>query len=160
DGSFSIIDRKKEIYKLSQGEYVSPIKVENVYSRLPVISQIIVTGYPHESFSVAIVVPDEVTLRSKINDLKLIDEMDMVSFTDLCKLKGVIDAVQSEMDQHAIAYKLSGIEKARKIYLESSPFSVENLLLTPTLKLKRRYALKFYRSHIDEMYKKKKRVII
>ncbi len=58
NGSIRIIDRAKNIFKLAQGEYISPEKLENVYIQSPYINQIHVHGDSLQSFLVAIVVPD------------------------------------------------------------------------------------------------------
>ena len=59
NGSVKIIDRSKNIFKLSQGEYIAPEKLENVFVLSPYIAQSMVYGNSLESCVVAIVVPDE-----------------------------------------------------------------------------------------------------
>lgn len=58
NGTLAIIDRKKHIFKLSQGEYIVPEKIEGIYSRSQFVSQIFVYGEPIKSSLVAIIVPE------------------------------------------------------------------------------------------------------
>ena len=58
NGSIRIVDRAKNIFKLAQGEYIAPEKLENVYVQSSYIQQIHVHGDSLQSFLVAIVVPD------------------------------------------------------------------------------------------------------
>jgi len=58
NGALKIIDRKKNILKLSQGEYVAPLHLEEIYQSLEYIKEIYVYGDSLKSYLVAIVVPD------------------------------------------------------------------------------------------------------
>ena len=58
NGSVRIIDRAKNIFKLAQGEYIAPEKLENVYVQSSFITQIHVHGDSLQSYLVAIIVPD------------------------------------------------------------------------------------------------------
>lgn len=59
NGSLKIIDRAKNIFKLSQGEYIAPEKLENIYVLCPLIAQIMVYGDSLKNCCVAIIVIDE-----------------------------------------------------------------------------------------------------
>lgn len=59
NGTLKVIDRKKHIFKLAQGEYVAPEKIESVFSRMQLVSQCYIDGISTETFLIAIVVPDE-----------------------------------------------------------------------------------------------------
>ena len=65
-----IVDRLKHIFKLSQGEYVAPEKIEQVYSQTPLICQVFVDGSPLRSYPVALVVPDGDALCKALNSLE------------------------------------------------------------------------------------------
>jgi len=58
NGSAKIIDRSKNIFKLSQGEYIAPEKLENIFSLSPYIAQTFVYGDSLRNVTVAIIVPD------------------------------------------------------------------------------------------------------
>ena len=58
NGQLRVIDRKKDLFKLSQGEYVSPEKVENILLSCPSIAQVFVWGVDTKDYPVAVVIPD------------------------------------------------------------------------------------------------------
>ncbi|VDK17584.1 unnamed protein product [Anisakis simplex] len=68
DGTIRIIDRKKHIFKLAQGEYVAPEKIESVYIRAPCVQQIFVDGNSYERYLIAIVVPDEDAIKQWLRE--------------------------------------------------------------------------------------------
>jgi long-chain acyl-CoA synthetase len=59
NGSLKIVDRVKNIFKLSQGEYIAPEKVENVYAQVKGVTEAFVYGDSLQAFTVGIIVPDK-----------------------------------------------------------------------------------------------------
>merc|ERR1712222_92729 len=68
NGSIKIIDRSKNIFKLSQGEYIAPEKLENIFVLSPFIAQSMVYGDSIKSCLVAIVVVDEIAAKKWCDD--------------------------------------------------------------------------------------------
>jgi long-chain acyl-CoA synthetase len=153
DGSLSIIDRKKNIFKLAQGEYVAPEAVEAACTPSKFVSQIFVYGNSLETNTVAIVVPDKDTImpwaKSKgING----------SLKDVCNNAQVKGMILEDMKLLATQAGVKGYEMPKDIWLEGNVnhlgqgFNIENDCLTPTMKMKRPQLQKRYQQQIDAMY--------
>lgn len=151
NGAIQIIDRKKDIFKLAQGEYISPDKVTAVYQECPVVASLYIYGDSLQSFLVAIVVPEEAVLRRLLRERGM-EEADM-DFATLCKRDTVRAVVLEEMNKVANRSKLMGFEKVKNVYCDSEPWTVENGMLTPTLKLKRDHSKSHYKEVIVQLYK-------
>ncbi|ETV99916.1 hypothetical protein H310_07944 [Aphanomyces invadans] len=149
DGTLSIIDRKKNIFKLAQGEYVAAEKIENVYAKSPFVAQIFVYGDSYQSYLVAIVVPDPEVVQTWAAAKGLSDACNLNAMAARLDLKGAILASMADMAKTA---KLNGFECAKDIYIHPDPFSVDNDLVTPTFKLKRPQLKAFFQRQIDAMY--------
>ena len=70
NGTLSIVDRAKAIFKLERGEYISPEKVEIAYSHCSAVAQIFVTGNSNLELPVAIVVPDGQWMQAQFDQKK------------------------------------------------------------------------------------------
>ena len=151
NGAIQIIDRKKDIFKLAQGEYISPDKVTAVYQECPVVASLYIYGDSLQSFLVAMVVPEEAVLRRLLRERGM-EEADM-DFATLCKRDTVRAVVLEEMNKVANRSKLMGFEKVKNVYCDSEPWTVENGMLTPTLKLKRDHSKSHYKEVIVQLYK-------
>ncbi|XP_050231555.1 probable CoA ligase CCL6 [Mercurialis annua] len=147
NGAMKIIDRKKNIFKLSQGEYVAVESLENTYSRCPLIASIWIYGNSFESFLVAVVVPERQALENWAENNNLTDD-----FKSLCKNLKARKFILDELNNTAQKHKLRGFEMLKAIHLEPHPFDMERDLITPTFKLKRPQLLKHYKDCIDQLY--------
>lgn len=157
-GNLSIIDRKKNIFKLSQGEYVAVEKVENVLLSDSYISQIFVYGDSNQSVLVAIVVPNIPMVRSLIArekakfDSLLIGPSGKASDSAICENLQIKATIINHLTRTGQGKGLHGFELVKNIFLESSPFTIENDLLSSTLKLKRPNLKERYSSVIADLY--------
>lgn len=147
NGQLKIIDRVKHIFKLSQGEYVAPEKIENEYLRTEGVAQIFVHGESLQDCCVAIVIPDEEWLGQ--HAAKNGWEGEPESWCAKPELKKVI---LDKMNETAKLAQLKGFEQVKNLRLHAEAFSVENGLLTPTLKSKRPIVRRRYQEDIIAMY--------
>eukprot|EP01071_Lankesteria_metandrocarpae_P012614 Lankesteria_metandrocarpae@DN6096_c0_g1_i1.p1 len=146
--SVKIVDRAKSMFKLAQGEYVAPEKMEQVYTQSLFISQAFVTGLSTKSFLVAIIIPDE----DYSEKWAVLHKKQGLSLAELCKDEEFKAAIIADMDVVGHRADLRGFEKVKVVHLESDQFSVENSMLTPTLKIRRHTARERYDDIIVNMY--------
>ncbi|XP_077999355.1 long-chain-fatty-acid--CoA ligase 5-like isoform X2 [Glandiceps talaboti] len=149
NGTLKVIDRKKHIFKLAQGEYIAPEKIENIYQRSQLVAQVFVHGDSLKSCVVALIVPDPET----VPDLAKSKNIEG-TYEELCKNKDIKAAIMDDITQLGNSSGLNSFEKVKDIYLLSEPFSVENGLLTPTFKAKREVVKKQFSEQFEEMYSK------
>ncbi|RCH89090.1 Long chain acyl-CoA synthetase 7 peroxisomal, partial [Rhizopus stolonifer] len=140
-----IIDRLKNIFKLSQGEYIAPEKIEGVYQKHELVAQAYVYGDSMQASLVGVIVPDKESFKAWTQE-----QFSSVSnpYED--------DQVKKEYLKTLTAFgkqnDLKGFEQIRAVYLTPKEFNIDNDLLTPTFKLKRETAKKTFQSQIDAMY--------
>eukprot|EP00005_Dracoamoeba_jomungandri_P000521 CAMPEP_0174254172 /NCGR_PEP_ID=MMETSP0439-20130205/3517_1 /TAXON_ID=0 /ORGANISM="Stereomyxa ramosa, Strain Chinc5" /LENGTH=671 /DNA_ID=CAMNT_0015335623 /DNA_START=35 /DNA_END=2047 /DNA_ORIENTATION=- len=149
DGTLSIIDRKKNIFKLSQGEYVAAEKLEGVFLQSPYIAQIFVFGDSYQSYLVAIIVPDADNLQLWAS--KNLPDKNL-SMVELCNDARVRQLITGELLDKANSAKLRGFEFIKQFHLHPEEWTPENALVTPTFKLKRPVLQKYFQTQIDQMY--------
>ncbi|KAL9269309.1 Long chain acyl-CoA synthetase 1-like protein [Drosera capensis] len=147
NGTVKIIDRKKNLIKLSQGEYVALEYLEKVYAVSPIVEDIWVYGNSFKSMLVAIVVlNEEKTMKwAEQNAHK-------GSLSGLAVLDELKQYVLSELKAAGERNKLRGFEFVKGVILDPKPFEVQDELLTPTMKKRRDRMLKRYQAEIDGLY--------
>ncbi|KAK3026600.1 hypothetical protein RJ639_041620, partial [Escallonia herrerae] len=139
DGSMKIIDRKKNIFKLSQGEYVSVEKLESIYSLVSSIDSIWVYGNSFESFLVAVANPNKEFLERWGKENGVFGD-----FSTICDSQKAKAYILEELVKIGKEKKLKGFELIKAVYLDPIPFDMDRDLLTPTFKKKRAQFLKYY----------------
>jgi len=115
------MDRKKHIFKLSQGEYVAPERIEAVYARNPWIGNIFIHGDSMRPYLVALVVPapDKLTAWAKEKGI----EGDVAA---LCANPKVKEAITSDLFEFGKANGLHGFEMPRDVLVSPTPFTIDN----------------------------------
>jgi long-chain acyl-CoA synthetase len=148
-GAIRIIDRAKNIFKLSQGEYIAPEKLENVYVQSTYILQAWIHGDSFHDFVIlfAVVDPPKIEALMKKFDIK-------GSPSDALEDKRVTDEVMKDVYALAAENKFNSLEKPKQIKLLLDPFTVESDILTPTFKLKRNVAKDMFNDTIKDLYAK------
>jgi len=124
DGYLKITDRKKDIIVSAGGDNISPAKIENMITNEPEIDQCMVYG-DKKNYLVALIVPSKDFLKEKE------------------KINNVIEKINK---------KLTLLEKIKKIQLIDENFSIENGLMTPTMKVKRKKVTEKYKNQLEKLY--------
>lgn len=147
-GRLVVIDRVKNIFKLAQGEYIAPEKIEAVLAKHYLVAQVFVHGDSLQATLVGVVIPDPDTLKLWANE----NELGGKSYEELCRDPKVKTTLQKDLAVFGRESDLKGFEILKNVYIDSEQFSIENDLLTPTFKLKRHQAKDKYKVEIDRMY--------
>jgi long-chain acyl-CoA synthetase len=125
NGYLKITDRKKDILITPGGDNISPVKIENDLTKINFIEQALVIG-DNKPYLIALIV------LSKDNE----------------SLKKEI--IQTEIEK--VNKNLSKIEKIKKFFVIKEQFTIENGLMTPTLKLKRYKIIEKYKKEFEKLY--------
>jgi long-chain acyl-CoA synthetase len=146
DGYIQITDRKKDIIVLSGGDNVSPARVEGFLTLQPEIAQAMVHGDKRPNL-VAVLVPDPDFLAEwaktagKPNDLA-----QLAGDADLQKaLSAVVDRVNRDM---------SNLEKVRRFIIAKEPFTIDNGMMTASLKIRRHKIKELYGTALEGLYER------
>jgi long-chain acyl-CoA synthetase len=150
DGTLKIIDRKKDLMKLAQGEYVSGERTEGKCCQSVPVAQMYVNGSSLENYVVAIVTLDPQTLPKWVEAHK--DLPQGLDYAAMCKDAKIQEAVFADIQRVGKESGLAGFEVPKKFHVSDKQFDVLGLL-TPTFKLKRNVARKIFEKEIEALYK-------
>ena len=145
-GRLSITDRKKELFKLSNGKYIAPQLVESLIKQSSLVSQVVVVGAGRKQ-PAALIVPDWEALAGALPSG---DQKSSRPHAEWSRDTAAIKLVQREVAQ--LTASLADYERVRRIALLHEEFSIDGGELTPTLKVKRRVIDEKYGALIDELY--------
>merc|ERR1719347_1879897 len=150
DGTFKLIDRKKDLVKLQLGEYVSLGKVEAQLKTHPVVDNICVYADSNKTHTVAMVVPIQEALERLAQNYMNYD----ASYEDICNDPGVVQEVLKTLSAHGKNNGLEKFEIPTEIQLCPDIWMPDSGLVTAAFKLKRKAIQEYFQSSIDLMYGK------
>jgi len=133
------LDRRNNVIKLSQAEFVAIAPVEAAFSgRCPLVHQIYVYGSSYRAFLLAVVVPDMEVAQARLGREPSAEELHAL--------------ILEEMQLAARQAELKSFEIPRDILVEMEPFTLENGLLTSARKPSRPALKKRYGERLEQMY--------
>tara|TARA_B100001094_G_scaffold147512_1_gene142851 strand:+ start:1686 stop:3449 length:1764 start_codon:yes stop_codon:yes gene_type:complete len=144
DGFLKITDRKKEMFKTSGGKYIAPAVIEGEMKQSLFIEQIMVVG-ESKRMAAAIIQPNFEYIENWMKEKNIQEKIDEIYRNDK-----LINEIQKDIDIHN--EKFAQWEKIKKFELTSDPWTIENGLLTPTMKLKRKAIKSKYKNLINKIY--------
>jgi long-chain acyl-CoA synthetase len=145
DGHFFITDRKKDLFKLSNGKYVAPQQVESLLKQSALVSQAVVVGSGRKQVG-ALIVPDWETLKQTLKEEGINADG---TREELCENPYVVKRVQRDAGE--FTREMNDYERVKKVYLLPREFSIDKGEMTPTLKIKRGVIDEKYEEAIDEI---------
>jgi long-chain acyl-CoA synthetase len=147
EGRLYITDRKKDLFKLSNGKYVAPQLIESLLKESEFVSQVVVVGAGRKQ-PAALIVPDWENLREALAEAG--EKSAPKDHEALSKYPAAIKIVQRDISNLTAA--LTDYERIRRVALLPNEFTIDGGELTPTLKVKRNVIDERYGDLIDELY--------
>ena len=146
NGHLYITDRKKDLFKLSNGKYVAPQLIESLLKESEFVSQVVVVGAGRKQ-PVALIVPDWENLNHALAEEGETAPKDHV---ELSKFPAAIKVVQKDVAR--LTSELVDYERIRRVALLPHEFTIDGGELTPTLKVKRKVIDERYGELIEDLY--------
>jgi long-chain acyl-CoA synthetase len=147
DGHLFLTDRKKDLFKLSNGKYIAPQLIESLLKQSELVNQVVVLGASRK-YPVALIVPDWEALKSS---LRAAGEVAAKTHAELSEQTAAIKMVQRDVT--SITSRLADFERVRRVALLPEEFSIDSGELTPTLKVKRNVIDERYGKLIEDLYR-------
>jgi len=146
NGHLYITDRKKDLFKLSNGKYVAPQLIESLLKESEFVSQVVVVGTGRKQ-PVALIVPEWESLKQALAEAGEETSKDRDA---LSKDPAAIKIVQKDIAR--LTAELADYERIRRVALLPNEFTIDGGELTPTLKVKRKVIDERYGDLIEDLY--------
>ena len=147
DGHIFITDRKKDLFKLSNGKYIAPQQIESLLKQSEFVNQVVVIGSSRK-YPAALIVPDWEAVKSA---LRAAGEPVAEAHEEIAKEPAAVKLVQFDVTK--ITAHLADYERVRRVALLPNEFSIDAGEMTPTLKVKRNVIDERYAELIEQLYR-------
>jgi long-chain acyl-CoA synthetase len=141
DGVLKLTGRVKELFKTAKGKYVAPAPIENKFNANPLIEMTMVSGVGQVSAYAMVVLAENI--RPKVGDPAVRAEVEK-------ELTGLLKSINAG---------LADYEKLQMVVIAPEPWSIENGLLTPTMKIRRNRIETSVESQVEAWYSKSGKVL-
>lgn len=144
EGFLWITGRIKEQYKLENGKYVVPSPLEEQLKLSPFITNVMIFG-DNKPFNVALIVPDPVTVKewAAANGVS-------GSLEEMLKNEKVKSRIGQDLEEFSKEFR--AFDKVKKFTVIAEDFTIDNEMLTPSMKLKRRKVIERWGAEIEALY--------
>ena len=146
EGFLRITDRKKDLFKLSTGKYVMPQPIENRLTMQPLIEQAVVVGSDYK-FCTALLFPDQQRLKAFVRTRGINPNSSVEELLE----QPLVKAKFLELVEHANE-GMDPWSRVKRFRLIPEHLTIENGMLTPTMKVRRRKVQEHFKEDIDAMY--------
>ncbi|KAG9235979.1 long-chain-fatty-acid-CoA ligase-like protein [Amylocarpus encephaloides] len=152
NGHLKVIDRKKNLVKTLNGEYIALEKLESIYRSATIVANLCVYASTTETNPIVIIVPAEIAL------LKLASTLGVEGhgIEDLVYDPNIQTEVLKQVQAVGLKAGLSNLEIVVGVILSEEEWTPVNGLVTPTNKLNRRGLVEMFKDDIDQAYKNSK----
>lgn len=144
EGFLRITGRVKEIYKLENGKYVVPALLEEALKLSPFINQVMIYGF-QKLYNVALIVVEVSALETYTKRHNIGGSLE-----DWLKHEDILALYKKELRKYAAGFQ--DYERPKRFHLLTEEWTVDNNLITPTLKLKRNRVEERFREELEAMY--------
>lgn len=148
DGNLKIIDRKKNLVKTLNGEYIALEKLESIYRSTNVVGNICVYAAQDKTKPIAIVVPNEGVLKGIASN----NGVKGSTLEELVQDKKLNSIILKDMQAQGKKGGLAGIEIIEGVVLADEEWTPQNGLVTSAQKLNRKGILNKYKKEVDRAY--------
>ncbi|VDP81465.1 unnamed protein product [Echinostoma caproni] len=162
-GSLQVVGKCHNVFQLADGRFVSPEKIETIYSGSPMVKSVYLHGMANARFAICLAVAEVDEIREEGKRIGVINENDFTSrqpqksqrestAEELCRNLKVRRMVLSRLNSIGERKGLETFEMAKSILLVTEEMTIENGLLTVGYQLARDNIRSHYQKQIDELY--------